>query len=315
MINKAINNVYQTCFNLQPTESVLIVTDPSRSVLAGKFIDVVKKLTPKTELVSFDSMTENAQEPPENIALKMAKVDAVLLITTYSLSHTKARKTACKNGARIASMPGITEDIVIRTLSGDYSTIAKTSQAIAKSLQTTQKISITSPKGTNLNLAFSSKRPAIADTGLITKPGDFGNLPAGEAFIAPLEEKTNGVIVFDGAFANIDLDKPIKVVVKNGIDTSITGGKAAKILKSLLKKVGPKAKVVAELGIGTNPYCQLSPNTLEAEKVYGTCHLALGNNIGFGGKNNVPFHSDGIILNPTIAVDGKIIVSNNQILI
>ena len=37
-------------------------------------------------------MTENAQEPPEKIAQKMKLADTSLLVTTYSLSHTQARK-------------------------------------------------------------------------------------------------------------------------------------------------------------------------------------------------------------------------------
>lgn len=299
-------NILKNLLAVRPNESALIVTDPAKTRLAGEFLDEAKKITKKAKLISFDNMTENAQEPPKDIAQKMLKADVCLLITTFSLSHTQARKNACKAAARIASMPGITKDIVTRTLSSDYSKIAKTSQKMANILTKGKKVTITSPAGTNLSLDISNRK-AIADTGLITKPGDFGNLPAGEAFVAPIENKTNGIVLFDGAFAGITLDQPIKLEIKSGMALKITGGSAAKKLNQLINQVGPKAKVIGELGIGTNPACKLSPNILEAEKVYGTCHLALGNNIGFGGTNNVPFHSDGIILNPTITIDSKTI--------
>ncbi|MBU1085047.1 MAG: aminopeptidase [Candidatus Beckwithbacteria bacterium] len=309
-------NVIQNCMAVKPTDSVLIVTDPTRNLLACEFLKAAKEITKKAELISFDSMIENAQEPPKEIGDLLHTSDVCLLITTYSLSHTQARKNACKAGARIASMPGITKDMILRTLSEDYSEIAKTSQKLKKVLETGKKVTITSPGGTNLTLTITN-RPVIADTGFFTKPGDFGNLPAGETFLAPIEEKTNGTIIFDGSFAGITLDKPIKIEVKNGLAIKISGGKAAKTLKKLIDRVRPchKAKIIGELGLGTNKTCKLCPQILEAEKVYGTAHLALGNNFGFGGSNQVSFHSDGIILNPTVTVDKKIIIKNNKILI
>ena len=40
---------------------------------------------------------------------------------------------------------------------------------------------------------------------------------------------------------------------------------------------------LAELGIGTNDKASRPDNVLEAEKILGTIHLALGDNTGFGG--------------------------------
>ncbi|MBI4130512.1 aminopeptidase [Candidatus Roizmanbacteria bacterium] len=171
---------------------------------------------------------------------------------------------------------------------------------------------MTSPNGTNLTLDLTG-RTAIADTGLYHNPGDFGNLPAGETFIAPVEGKSYGTIVFDGCFADIELDAPITITVKNGVATDITGGEAARLLNQRLARVGKKgAYSIAEFGIGTNKTARLGNNLLEVEKVYGTCHIALGNNATFGGEVDVPFHSDGVILQPTIEIDGKVILKNRN---
>ena len=51
-----------------------------------------------------------------------------------------------------------------------------------------------------------------------------------------------------------------------------------------MEQTGEKAKIVCEFGIGTNKTTKLIPEVLEAEKVYGTGHLAFGNNATFGGK-------------------------------
>jgi leucyl aminopeptidase (aminopeptidase T) len=309
------NNIMQQCLMVKPADKILIVTDPKlEKKEAAIFFESAKQFTDKVKLISFTGMTDNAQEPPKEVAKQMANSDVVFLVTDYSLSHTQARKNACQQGARIASLPGITQNMIIRTLSGDYSQIDKNSLKLTKILSRGSQVTLTSPGGTDLTLTISNRK-VIPDKGINPNPGDFCNLPAGEVFVAPLEEKTNGTAVFDGAFADIELDKPIKLIIKKGMAVKISGGQAAKKLKSLVNQVGPKARIIAELGIGTNPTCQLSPNVLEAEKVYGTAHLALGNNATFGGKNSVPFHSDGIILNPLLKVDGKTILKDNKIVI
>ena len=311
---KAARNVMKQCLAVKPGESVLIVTDPTRRLLAGIFETAAKEITDKVEVAVVSGMTGNAQEPPPSIQHLMARSSHCLLITTYSFSHTKARKNACAAGCRIASMPGISADIIKRTLTADYTQIAKLSTKLAQILTQAKTANLTSPAGTDLSFNLSG-RTALADTGLYLKPGSWGNLPAGEACIGPLENKTQGRLVIDGALAGIELDRPVEITIKNGFAVKITGGQAAlKFIKSL-NQAGTAAFQVAELGIGTNPLAKLSPNVLEAEKVYGTCHVALGSNISYGGQIDVPFHSDGIILNPTLQIDGKIILKGGKFLI
>lgn len=307
-------NVMKQCMAVKSGESVLIVTDPARLNLAGIFQEAAKEFTDKVKLVSFSTMTANAQEPPLEIANKMKQVNVALLVTTFSLSHTQARKQATENGCRIASMPGITQDMIIRTLSADYSKIAQLSTKLAQILTKADTARLTSPAGTDLTFTLTG-RIGDADTGLYTKPGIWGNLPAGEACIGPLERKTQGTLIVDGAIGEIELDQPIKIIIKDGFAVSLTGGKTAAELNSQLQAVGPLAYQVAELGIGTNPLAKLSPNVLEAEKVYGTCHVALGNNLSYGGTIDVPFHDDGVILKPTLIIDDKIILKDGQYLI
>ncbi len=57
----------------------------------------------------------------------------------------------------------------------------------------------------------------ISDTGFLHEKGSFGNLPAGEAFIAPVEGRSEGKLVFDGSFAGVDvLENPIELAVEEG---------------------------------------------------------------------------------------------------
>jgi len=149
----------------------------------------------------------------------------------------------------------------------------------------------------------------------LQKKGTFGNLPTGEIFVAPVEGAANGVFVVDSSFAGIGkLKSPINIFVENGYAVNITGDKS-ELLDELLDQVGKEARNIAELGIGTNEKAQITGNILEDEKVMGTCHIALGNNSGFGGKVDVQLHMDGIIKKPTIFVDNAKIIDDGKLLI
>ena len=160
-------------------------------------------------------------------------------------------------------------------------------------------------------ILFEERRKWIGDDGIYTKKGSFGNLPAGEVFIAPLENKTNGTIIVDASVGGIGkVDKNIRIDIKDGFIDNIAGGKIAKSFKRLLKN--KLYKNVAELGIGTNYKAKITGEVLEDEKVFGTCHIAFGNNRHFGGTVDVPFHVDFVIRNPTIYADGILIMDEGK---
>ncbi len=298
--------------SLKPSERLLIVTDPiMEHQEASWWFNAGKQISPHTQVVVFSGMRQNAQEPPSIVSLMMSKSDCVILQTSYSLSHTQARILASKSGARIASLPTAKLNLLIRTLKTDFSRIKDHTESIAALLTQSSKVEITSTNGTNLSLSIDS-RTAIADTGFFTKKGDFGNLPAGEAFIAPVEGSAQGVVVFDGSFANIPLDYPITIKVENGLAVSISGKKAATILNRQLSDLTQDARNIGELGIGTNPQANPRGELIEAEKAYGTVHIALGRNDSFGGTVNVPFHSDGVVLKPTVYLDEKAIIRSGE---
>lgn len=302
-------NVFEQCFHIRPNEAVLIVTDQGKHAEANLFLELAKRYTPHVEVIELQGMTENAQEPPAAVTKKLSQADIALLVTTLSLSHTTAREEASKAGTRIASLPGITLDMIERTLSSNYQKIAAQSEAVAQILNAGKEVQITSPGGTNLRLSIAD-RTAIADAGQLSEQGAFSNLPAGESFLAPVEETAEGTLVFDGSIADIQLDEPVKIRIKHGKAVEVSGKNAAQELLSAMKSVGEGAFQVAELGIGTNPQALVESDILEAEKVLGTCHIAFGNNIHFGGRIDVPFHTDGLILSPTVLVDGKAVVQD-----
>ena len=104
-------------------------------------------------------------------------------------------------------------------------------------------------------------------------------------------------------------------MVKEGYAVDINGGVAAKRFFEIVDGAGRKARNIAEFGIGSNDKAIITGNLLEDEKVMGTCHIALGDNTGFGGKVEVALHMDGLIKKPSVFVDGKKIMEKGEFII
>lgn len=226
--------------------------------------------------------------------------------------------------------PGITEDMMNRTAAIDYKELQNRCKKLKNLFQGAEKVHVTAPGGTDIMIPVKA-RELLFDDGDFSKPGTGGNIPAGEVFISPLVGGSEGVIVYDGSmtFSNGDakLETPITCKVVNGFVQDITGGKEAKRLleditsaenraieyektNKLPENMGEvykkNARNIGELGIGLNPFAQITGNMLEDEKAFHTCHFAIGENY----DNDAPslIHFDGVVKHPTIVIhyeDGK----------
>ncbi|MCZ6702102.1 MAG: aminopeptidase [Ignavibacteria bacterium] len=314
-LDRASITAIKDCMGTKKNEKVLVITDELQREIGYSLYENAKALGHKSLFVEMKSGKINGEEPPAEIAGLMQKFDVVLIPTAKSLTHTDARRAASANGVRVATFPGITKEIMIRGMNADYNAIAKRSNKLKKILEKGKRIRVTTAAGTDIFFNIAG-RTAIASKGLFHKKGESGNLPTGETFLAPVEGTANGVFVVDGSMAGLGLigDVNIKVEVENGFAAKITGGRPAKQLREMLDKVGKGARNIAEFGIGTNDSARLSGILLEDEKVMGTIHIALGNNISMGGSFNVPIHLDGVIKKPTVYLDSKLLMDKGKLL-
>ncbi|MDH5364125.1 MAG: aminopeptidase [Dehalococcoidia bacterium] len=314
-MKEAARIVVADCLGVKKSEEVLIIVDEKSRKIGKALFDAAKSLGAEAVLIEMIEREAHGSEPPRLVAEAMKSADVVIAPTSKSLTHTKARLEATKSGVRVASMPTITEELMSRTMSADYAKIKERSLKFRDLLSQGSEAHLTTPVGTDLTFSIAG-REAIADTGILHEKGAFGNLPAGEAFIAPIEGKTSGIAVIDGSMASIGVIKtPIKMVVKDGYVTEISGEAEAKALSELLRDKGKEAKNIAELGIGTNEKATPSGSPLEDEKVMGTVHVAIGDNSTIGGKVKAPLHLDGIMKNPTLVIDGKTVIKDGKLLI
>lgn len=304
------------CMNLKQTENLLVVTDDVTQKIGQALFEVGRENAQEAALLVMPVRTVNGQEPPLQVAEMMGRYDAVICPTKMSLTHTDARRNACSAGARVATMPGITEEVMVRTLKADYHKIAERTYKLSELLDVASEVRVTTPAGTDIRLPIKGIK-AISSTGLVTEKGKYGNLPSGESFLMPEEGKSEGIFVVDGSFASVGkiYEEPIRITVEKGYAVKIEGGEEAHKLSSILEPFGKAGMNVAEIGIGTNDAAIITGKILEDEKVMGTAHIALGNNISMGGTVNVGIHVDGVMLQPTLYIDDQLILDNGRLLI
>lgn len=298
----------------RPGETILVVTDEPLRNIGYALHQAAKALGHDVVVVEILPRRSNGEEPPPPIADLMAAMDVVLCPTSKSLTHTDARRRASAAGARVGTLPGVTEDVMVRCMNADYARIARRTHQLCALMAATKVIRVRAPSGTDVTLPVAGRR-ALASSGLFHEKGTWGNLPTGEAYVAPVEGQSNGVVVVDGSMAGIGmLSQPIRIAVKDGYAEDITGGAEAEQLIALLDPHGRDARTVAEFGIGTNDRAKLTGVILEDEKVMGTVHIAFGDNKSMGGSVRVASHLDGLVKQPTVWFDGRRIMDAGRLL-
>ena len=303
------------CMGVKVGEKVLVITDEPLRTIGYALWTAAKDLGAEILLMEILPRKTNGEEPPAEVAELMKMVNVVLCPTSKSLTHTDARRNACSRGVRIATLPGVTEEIMIRCMNADYDKIAERTFKLCAMMEKTELVRVTAPAGTDITMPIKG-RQAHASSGLFREKGLSGNLPTGEAYLAPLEGLSDGIVVVDGSVASVGMVKtPIRIVVRNGYAAEINGGEEAKRLIALLEPHGKDARTVAEFGIGTNDKAILTGNILEDEKVMGTIHIAFGDNKSMGGTVRVASHLDGLIRTPSVWFDEQQIMKDGKFII
>lgn len=313
-LDRAVKTVVRQCMGISPGEDVLVVCNPVTEEIGALMRIEAQGDGADATLAVISERDSAAAEPPRAVAAAMAAADVVLAPTIQSLSHTAARKAASDAGVRIGTLPGVTEEMLTRLMTGDLKEIRRRGWAIVTGLNRSSEARITCRNGSDLRIGLEG-RMGIVDAGELGSRGAFGNLPCGEGFIAPVEGTTNGTLVIDGSIADVGLlETPVELTVREGHLVGATGDDGARLME-LLTAHGEDGTNVAELGIGTNEEAILTGNILEDEKILGTCHVAFGASRAIGGTVQVPVHLDCVVLEPTVELDGETIVAGGDLLV
>lgn len=305
-----LQRVYQTNLAIQANEKLLIVIDSTKKEVGDLFYEAGVHSGIETMLLQYEPTGRSGIEPPSFVAESMRTVDIAICITEHSISHTLARQTAASSGTRVATMPGMTLDLLQNgALSANYEKVLQLGQDVSFILNKGIQVVIRTGEK---QLSFSIEdRMSKVSTGLLRNPGDSGNLPSGEAYIAPVEGTASGEITIDASIAEIGLlKKPITLKIVGGKLVGADGSDGEKLLTLLGDGDG---RLLCELGIGTNQAARITGNVLEDEKKYGTCHIAFGSNVTFGGTVSAGVHIDCVITQPEVWIDGELLVGGGEI--
>lgn len=306
-----LKNLIKNAILLKSKENVLIVCDKEKEEIARMFYDICEDLEKEVILVKIKTRKESKREPPKPIIEAMKKSDIILGITSISLTHTQAVRNAIRNGARVATMPGITKEM-FPALNIDYNLLSKRCKEIKKLFSGVTEINVKTKLGTNISFKCKGRKVSMED-GILDHPGSLYNLPAGEVGTTPIENSSDGKIVFDICMVGIEkIKEPIEVIVKKGKITKIKGKNEARKLKQIIRKADKNARTLCEFSLGINSKTKLIGKVLNDEKALGTCHIAFGDNISLHGKNKSNVHLDGVINKPTVWFDNKLIMKNGE---
>jgi len=235
--------------------------------------------------------------------------DVVLAPVDSSITHSHETVEAMKRGLRGASMPAIYPGLFVKAMDCDAKAVDAADTRIRKALKAAREVRITSPGGSDFTLYVKDRR--VGDNGSdLWNPGSVTNIPFGEVFVAPVETKGDGRIVFDSWKAPPHRGS---VWIRNGKIVKCDAG--ARKYVNYLKRAGRCGLVIAELGFGTNPaFKKPIGNVLQDEKIFGSVHVAFGQNVSMGGKNRCGVHEDVIIMRPTVRVDERLVLAEGKMI-
>lgn len=310
--------------NVKAGDQVLIIADTDSDM------DVVQALAVATFEVGGEPtiaiMTPrdyHMQDPTPMIAEAMRRSTLNVLVTTKALIHSHAAGEAMKAGSRFLNLEEATMALLKMTKETveDYEAVDALGAKLTAIWEEGSHWRLTTPSGTDLS-GRCDGRPGYYVAGT-SRPQPRITLrscafPDGEAGISPLEGTANGRLVFDLAILHTGIGKlktPIDLEIKDGRIVAIRGDVEAESLRQYLEQKGDKgAYELCEVSIGLNPKIKLTGNKAD-KKVLGTMHVGFGNSKDIGGEVESKLHYDGVLSQPTLYIDGRLILENGKVVV
>jgi leucyl aminopeptidase (aminopeptidase T) len=315
------------CMKVQPHERVVII--------ASQITDDISRLVEResrkvTSSVSYFLMEDFGKRPfplPEEIRQALLQADVGFYTGNYvdgelGLFRKPIYAIVGKTKLRYANMPSLSREILEQGMNADYSALREFTSKVHDILKDAKTIQVRTAIGTDLEAKVGKYRWYVCDGNI--KPGQYSNLPDGEVFTSP--EDVNGRFVVDGVLGDYFDEKygattstPVTVDIRNchAIEGSVRCDNP--ILKKefedyVFRKNSPNSNRVGEFALGTNlALKRIIGNTLQDEK-FPSIHMAFGDSLeeDTGCPYSCDYHIDGVILKPTVIVDGRPLMVNGK---
>jgi leucyl aminopeptidase (aminopeptidase T) len=307
---------------IKPRDKVLVVGDFTSS------LSIIESLAGAAEYIGAEPIVMIIKNPPypgkydipAPVLGAIREADCTIQVTANSFAHTIATKLAMEktdarpNGGVWVSMQGVTETNLITggIKATGTSSVKQITEKAANALRG-KKCRVTSEAGTDVTFELSGEIGGW--WGEQTPRPVFHMVPSGEAGNEPIPNSVNGTVVVDGVQEGLiplrwPYDYPIRYDLKDGAITRVYGGRAAEAFRKLIFDIGDEgAKYLGEFALGTNPDATTTGALQEDKHALGTIHFSPGEGLHF---NHSMLHLDGVLLKPTVEIDGKTIIDKGE---
>ncbi len=330
--NETAKIVVDDCLAIQENEEVLFLVGEGIEQVEGLcdlYAAVKEELYGRGMLPTIISYRAGlGVEPPALIEQACCSADAVICIYVRGFLHSGMFPRIQQNkkpDARLLLLPnGNSHDFLNRmmpkTKEAFYEVADLTDRVGGKFMNGAHTVHITDPNGTDLTFTIGQLN-GWNHTGVAKKTGGFALLPAGTLNLGVDPGSAEGTLVIDTFTATKDepLTGEIVFEIHNGSATSVTGSSEADDFVAAADKVEgtPEEKYcVAEFGLGFVNGADYLVNLGEGEHVYGGTHIGIGSNVSFGGTTCIAsWHSDSLLPNASVELDGVPIVENGEFVV
>ena len=305
----ALRVLAATCAAVQAGERTLIATDTAANQeIVDAMATTLRALGADVITVSFVPADLPGDDPPTTVGAAMLEADVIFELTSVFIGSCPARRQACERGARYLTVPGLTWTTLRPNgpFAADFHAVGEQAKRLAERFDEASEFHLTSAAGTDLRGGFAGRRGRPL-WGIADRPGGYAAPPDIEVGASPVEGTAEGRVVIDGSLLFLGPDQlasPVELRFAAGRLAEAAGAEAWRLTDALERSNDDRMLNLAEVSIGLNPHSRPGGSPLELEGIVGGAHVAVGNNVAYGGSVDARSHIDCVLLQATLALDG-----------
>ncbi len=320
-VTRSADLIIRRLLAVKPGEQVAMVCDPhSEMSMVYALAGVVESVGGEYTIMMMPTRdTDRKNDLTPIIEKGLTTADCLIGLTGASGAPTySAAVKALYDAKKLRTISMVMRDLENFTSGGalaDYEALYEAGKKLAVIWEKKKHIHVTSPAGTDLKAPIAGEQ-VIIECGFATEPGLAGAFSDGEVSQMPRVDTAEGIIVVDGPMAHIgQSDSPITLKVEKGRVISVSGEcHQAEELRHIVETI-KNADNIAEIGIGLNPVCKRNGDFEEEKKARGNVHIAIGDNVFYGGDVRSPVHMDMVIYQPTVIMDSHMVVDQGRVIL
>src|SRR5215210_2414906 len=175
----ALETLATTCGGIKPGDRCLIVSDSGADPeIVEAAESVLTTLGGHVVVVGSGPAELPGDDPPAAVGAAMLEADLILELTSVFIGSCAARRTACEQGARYLTVPGLSWTTLRPDgpFSADFHSLGEHAKRLAERFDAAAEFRLTSDTGTDLAGSFEGRRGRPL-WGIADEPGGYAAPP------------------------------------------------------------------------------------------------------------------------------------------